>query len=481
MPAPLSRVASALLIVASIAAAQSRPAADDYKKIRLAEVTALVPKLEELVAWSIDAKLFRERDRLNGLIVALDSENAKARAALQYRRQKDGSWTRSPDWKEARNTSDKPLAELEKKRAEVADPVVLKLIAALEREKASMDPATRKLWLDELSAIGPDNAKLRELLGEVRFKGRWVLVETASAAERHPEAVALARAFRDGDKKIEDGKPDEIESKTALKWTVVRQGPFVRVPATIPPNGVDKALRSLDAAWQLTHKLFGKEASPEQRCTTALVRNAEEVAAYLLPQPETPEPDRGKAYGGYTLTQTAVVVVAEDQEIKRLRASTFRTASVAADRALGVTLPHWIVEGVSLHAEGLVLGHREPMYGEVNLRGSDNAALFEALAKPDAHWVALAAARVKDGKAPPLKRILALELFKITPLDSLFAATFAAYLIEGRPSDAVPFMRTTSRQIPPEQMATEALGITLGDLESRFHRWLAETSVLVPK
>src|SRR5204863_7367369 len=112
-------------------------------------------------------------------------------------------------------------------------------------------------------AIGPDNAKIHELVGEVLYKGKWVLVETATAAERHPEAVALARAYRDGDKKIEDGKPDEIEAKLALKWTAVRQAPFIRVPATIPPNGVDKAVRCLDASWQLTHKLLGKEPAAE--------------------------------------------------------------------------------------------------------------------------------------------------------------------------------------------------------------------------
>src|SRR5262245_43072330 len=145
MPAPLLRRVAFLLVLASSAAGQSQPSREDYKKARLVEITALVPKLEGLIAWCVDAKLFRERDRLEALIIAVDSENAKARAALQYRRQKDGSWTRSADWKEARNSSDKPLADLAKKRAELTDPVVEKLIDALEREKASMDPATRRI------------------------------------------------------------------------------------------------------------------------------------------------------------------------------------------------------------------------------------------------------------------------------------------------------------------------------------------------
>src|SRR6187399_684011 len=104
----------ALVVAFLLHAQESAPA--NYRKARAAEIPALIPKLNGLAAWASGVQLFRERDRIYAFVLSLDSENAAARTGLGFKKTPDGSWTRVPDWREAKNSTEGPLPDLAARR-----------------------------------------------------------------------------------------------------------------------------------------------------------------------------------------------------------------------------------------------------------------------------------------------------------------------------------------------------------------------------
>lgn len=463
------------LIAAAAVQAQDGAAAD-YKKVRLDEVAALVPKIQELVAWATSEHLFRERDRLNAIIVTLDGENSAARAALQYKRKPDGSWSRPPEWKEARNDSEKALGECTTRRAAIVDPVAGRLLDALDRDKATMAPATRKIWLDELIAIAPDNARLRELLGERRLGDRWVLAETAAAAERRPEVAKFAAALRDEKRTIQGGTPTEFEAALKLKWIAVRHSPHMRVVSMLPLPEADKALVQCDTAWRLVHKVLGAEPDDSRPVSVLLFKSADDLFVYFAAHPETPEALRNAPVASFTLGISGNIMAGNDTEAGRLHSARSRASALAPEFGLNSgLLPGWLHEGMAVYVGQLMTGEFLPYFGDWNPAGA-SAEFVKRARAPKGNWLEAAAALAKDGRGPPLSRLMTLDHFHMNSVDSLMLAAFVAYLIEGRPAEAPVFIRALARNPAAAGAVRETLGLEVDELEKRFRRWLEETT-----
>jgi hypothetical protein len=453
----------------------------DYRKTRIDEVTALIPRLEELAGWAATEKLYRERDRINGLIVSLDGNHATARSSLQYKKKPDGTWTRPPTWREAKNASEKALPEYAQRRATIADPVAERLLAALDVEKATMEAATRKVWFDEIMAIAPDSARIRGLLGEKKLGERWVLGETATAVERRREVAGFAKALREEKKGIQDDVATPFEAGLKLKWITWRRTRHVRLASTVPQPEVDTVLSECDTAWRLAHKLVGAEPDEGVVPSIVLFNDAEELLVYLAAHEETPPEWRVRATANFTLGISGNILVGDTKAPARLLSARSRIATMAVEFALKTgLLPGWLHEVNAAYVNQLMTGGFQPYYGDWNRAGALSEFVKQARA-PKANWLEAAAGLVKEPKAPTLAYLAARTQFEVNSVDSLVLTAFAAYMIEGRPEDVPLLWRAFQRHQDGAGAVREALKLELPELEQRFHRWLAETIVPAPK
>jgi hypothetical protein len=466
----------ALLTCGLVTPQDSRRPPASYSEVRLDAIQEIMPKLSSLSAWCSEQKLFRERDRLDALVLVLDPENQRARTALRYRKQKDGSWIRSADWKEARNTSDKPLAEYAKRRAEEIDPAAMRLFEALQREQLA-DPKVKASRLLEVLQIAPDHPKIRDALGERRLGDKWVLAETAAAAERRREIARIVQSIRATPRKIDEGRPTEFEDELDLPITRICQTIGVRVAATVMPAEAEAVLKECDIAWQLMHLLAGVESDPLTRPTVLLLHNAELVRKCIAAHPETPEEHRSSLFADYSLGDAGLIILGWEKPAARMDHGIFRMAAQGMTVALKSGLfPGWALEGIGMYTAFAVAGRRAPKFGMLNTAAPESTRVLDLVSEPQADWNAIAALYVSEGKAPALEAVMSRRLFDLSPLDSLFASTFMAYLLEGRPAEACAFIRSATFGVSPSKLAMDAWKLDLATVESRFHRWLGETA-----
>src|SRR5262245_33012382 len=172
----------AVLVVAAALAPASSARADWADDARTAALKKAQPALEELGAWCGEEKLLRRRAAIAEALLAVDPDHEKARAWLQFKRDPRGDWRRAAAYVPSVDGRSDDWPEWVARRTAVLDPLKKDLECVCGNPIVARTPG-RDRTLRLVVALYPDDAGLREKHGERRVGGRWILEESASAAE----------------------------------------------------------------------------------------------------------------------------------------------------------------------------------------------------------------------------------------------------------------------------------------------------------
>jgi hypothetical protein len=149
--------------------------------------SSLVADLSELAEWCNEAKLFADRDQAYAQILLFDPEHERSRKFLRYRKNADGSWTQSGEYRKPKNRSEAALPELSQRRGRVHRRFAEAMVALADRHQLTLDEKGRKEIYAAVLAVDPDAPEIRERTREVKEGDQWQLRETFRAKERREE------------------------------------------------------------------------------------------------------------------------------------------------------------------------------------------------------------------------------------------------------------------------------------------------------
>lgn len=439
----------------------------------------LVRDLKVLAGDSDKERLYRFRDRLFGIVLQLEPNDASARAGLKYRRDpKSGGWQRAPDYREPTDWAVDSLPKVEERLRELLAQHRDASIAILSAVP-DLNVSIKDKELDALIVLMPDDGQVHALRGDVEHGGRWVMLETVSALEQRAlfrEAIAVGEdraktaispstelpPFFEGDG-FEDGY-HRVFGWTGEKWT--RESlRFMVLGASLTAV----VMQSKDAimAGPKETLLFPSEATAKawmqknpKRATPMDLRDASAVGALTIEDGTKVvyfgwEPYRRTSTLSSTVQQGILWACPDDKE----------------DRA-------WIRYGLGTRIISFVTDLRPPQ--SISLEGTEGQR--EANSEPSLpdnlnHWLKAAAGVLADRPTERLARVLTIRTNAMRPSDLLVAYALAAYLREGKPTEFQRFLDASHASNDAASVVREGLGWDLQTLASRLRRWLPEQEV----
>lgn len=470
-PHPYWLRVAAWLALACTAAAQSA----EFKRKHAEARVGLIKAQLVLAEWCNSKELFLERDQALQRVLTIDPDNLDARKGLRFARNPDGSW-KPPPPREAKNRNAKALeafpAQRSKSVASFRD--ALLEAAALESDV----PAARSMVFDDVLLFDPDDARVHELLCEVKAEDKWVLVDTANAKPRRGEIKALVQASR-----AAVDEPDVIaasadEAALLDNWTCGLRGPDLRVLSTSDAADCRAVYDTCHAIQRLVDKVFEVES-----------KLPDDFGIYILPNPGEKDTFVDRLSGlkpeerAYlkTLTSTSVhngvhVVVWDPDPKIRLDNAVRHTLNHLLQNAFSASPQHgWVWDGLGLYLSRELTGTRltwfttKPPSGDVT-----DVALRGVLATSDTNWMN-EALKILDGDGPPrLTALLARSVDELTAGDMVVLYAFSAYLLEARADKAAHFLRRSCAGESPTELVQTILGLTSDELQARVLRWLKE-------
>ena len=492
MPTTPARAAAAALsfvLLAPLAAAQTDRGLDPealrargrFRRLVETEEAALVPRLWELAEWCKDWRLYRQRDLLSRLVLEVEPDHKGARKALKYNRQGD-EWVQSRSYRLPRSHArDEHVAEYAERLAGALDPYKARVFRALERDSRLLAPGARERTLRKLLILEPNDVALRTVLGERQHAGRWVLEETAVAAEGGRAVAALAEAAYEDVDRPESDAPTKGERKLGVHWRSTLKTPGVRVLGTTPRKEVDETARVTEAVAGLFQRVFGHGQPHRRGYTIFLVQGGDEREALLANMPGLPDATKGllRQAGGGWLGSGNRLGEWDVNPARRLDGAARQTLGTLLMDAYGIDGRHgWAWEGIGLYRVYHMAGTRLTyFFGRSGYSSNRKTTLWPTMQAPETRWLAAARGLLQRDNAPGLEFLLGRDVDTMRDEDILVAYAVAAYLLEGRPDDAPVILRRIGAGEHPVLVFEDVTGESLPDLELRLRRWLDEILV----
>lgn len=470
------------LAVATPCARAERARADDARApaktedtptldaVRATEKAALVKRLLELARWCHDSQLFQERDRVWRQVLELEPDEMEARKGLRFGRNPDGTW-KEPAPRPAQNLNKKALADFPARRAAAITPYRDALLAALDRAPAANRPSERVY--QDLLALDPEDVVVRARRGEVADGKTWVLAETVTARARRTELRALVQESLARPLELAAAAPDAAESAWADAWSCGTRAPHVRVLGTGGASDCAAVATKLEATVHVFAALFSVPETTPPAFTFYLVPGPAR-GEFLARHPAFDDELRAafaKTPGAGLPGSTNTVLF--ELETRRRDDCAVRNALWQLLRLhFGVERVHgWAFEGLGLYLTRELVGSR--LTWSI-LANKDAEALRAGLLEPDANWMNEGLKLLRAPEAPPLAAVLDEPVTTLSVADLVVGYVFAAYLVEGRPNEAAPFLARTGAGKKADETAREALGTSMEELKPRLVRWLEE-------
>lgn len=461
----------AWLVLACTAAAQSA----EFKRKHADARAGLIKAQLALAEWCSSKELFLERDQAFQRVLTIDPDNLDARKGLRFARNPDGSW-KAPPPREAKNRNAKALEAFPAQRSKSVATYRDSMLDALKQENE--DPAARSMVFDDVLLFDPDDARVHELLCEVKVENTWVLADTASAKKRRGEIKALVQESR-----AAVGEPDAIEpsaDETALleSWSCGLRGPGLRVLSTTDAADCRAVYDACHAIQELVDKVFEVEAKLPDDFAIYILPNAGEKDTFV-DRLSGLKPDE-RAYLK-TLTSTSVhngvhVVVWDPDPKIRLDNAVRHTLTHLLQNAFSTSAQHgWVWDGLGLYLARELTGTRLTWFTTKPPSGdATDVALRGVLATSDTNWMN-EALKILDGDAPPrVTALLSRSVDDLTAADMVVLYAFSAYVLEARADKAAHFVRRSCAGESPTELAQTILGLTSDELQARVLRWLKE-------
>jgi hypothetical protein len=466
----LRPLAAFVALAVSLPLAGQSASADPLEPLR----ADLVKGLETLAGWSQDAKMFRERDRCWRTILAVSPDHAAARKALQYTRQKDGTWKQAPGYREPATTDKSKASDFEARWKAVTDPSVEKGLGAVAALAGAANSRAREALLASLVQLGPDDARVREARGEARLGNRWVLKETAAAAQRRKEIAALAAKCA-ASAKVADLVVDDSNRIKGLDWKFSAKSGRIMALSTTSKEDVAAIAKEGHAALELIDALF---EGPDYRGATVTVYFVEGVDQAQAVLTERPTPKEMSwvfvtGSGGCWLHDSDVLAVAHSDTRNRVDTAVRALMDAAMRVRYRLAEMDVVSQGLTTVLSGILSGVRT-----IQSRSGDaELALLDSLRAKGADWEKAARDLLKAGKWPKIADAFATEVPQARPSAELYGHIVTLYLLLGSPDRCQQFFTTLGAGKPGPAIES-ALGLDLETFDRRLQRWIVEMGEL---
>lgn len=468
------RAIAATLLLAAAASGGAMPEA------HAAARRTLVERLGALVAWCAKNDLHLDRDRTCELILRFDPDHRDARKWLKYV-ERDGKWVRLVAYAPPRNRNAKAEPDFAEHRRAAVRQFADDVIAALDAEGAAWSPAARKLAIEDVLAVDPDDERARARNGEVRVDGRWMAADVVAAAERRR---ALARAARDALAAVPEPVRAEIgqDAQLGVAWTDAVETETWRVVATTGSEEASRAAVIATATVPLFEACFGIAVGPRPGQVYYVMAEKADFQRALERHPSCKPEFRKFAWdvGSAWLPRTSVLLAHNKLAATRLELAARQPVAALLLRGFGITAKHgWAYEGIGLYLAELLTGThttytvRPSEYARDDRR--EKAELFARIRAPDADWFEVARHLVKDRKCPDLIELMAKDVNAMDAADLVFSYVVAAYLLEAHPGKAPDLLRAIGeKKVPFHDAVPQVLGFDVPTLQDRVEKWLAD-------
>ena len=452
-----------------------RPAAAESLDEAVAKADrTLISELKSLTKWAAGKRINRFRHDVFEMILKVDPDDRRARGVLQYkRRKKSGRWVQDREYRQPANWGTAALPKAEAKRQEALEAWRDALLHAVEQWCPETDPRREPL-LDRVASLLPQDAKVNELRGLILYEDRWVLPDTATAIQARKEIASfLTRATP---KVLERITP--LEEAIKKGWSTAWESRTRKVLGTVPSEHGKEHLLAVELADLLCDRLLGSLPGPRVRIPTKCIflssQSEAEQMARSEPKWEASVQDLQRFRscllpGGVVLSYRTNPEEARSSCVRRLIQFGLYAAVGSHERG-------WITEGVGQRLTWYVLGYHGPNYiSTEQTEAQRQAGSGGVLPHDDKRWNR-AAARVleKDG-ARRVVAVLTMRLNAMQPADVLVAYGLAAFLLETRPKQFLPFLKASAKRHDVDAIIQETLGADDAKMLT-FHlqRWLEE-------
>ena len=457
-------------VAAIVGLAGTLAAQESYAEARAELFRASVERVEELVDWTQERRLYLERDRLCEALIALAPDHAEARKFLRYKRTKEG-WERE-SYRAPQNRSAQGLAEFEGLRAELVALWRDELGALHARFEAELSEAEREHLWDDLLILAPDDAEARSQRGEVRASsGAWVLQETEAARARRAHLFERATALAAAEPAIAEVATAQDEA--AMGWESALASDDVRLFGSCESPEARIILRDAQAAVTLFRDVFGEVPILPSDFTLYVLSSEPAKGTFLAKHPRADETVRWAARdldGAWLRGAEALAIWHADREA-RLQQIVRETIQHMLVRSYGLDPQEaWALEGF-----GLLLAELATNRPDLEVHAPKTSVEPRAKARKENQDLWSAARDVVTRGDRPLGALLERPREEFAREDVLHAYAFARFLCEAHGKRLARLLDDLGNgDVPAAEGLRDVTGLELAALEHRFERWVAE-------
>lgn len=452
--------------------------ADGYEEFREQALDGLVESLHGYAEWCAKEKLYAERDTTWRLVLEFDTDDAVARKGLGYKREKDGSWKEPRAKRPPKNHNKEALALAPAEKAKAVSKFSERLFAFYDQGNLTVEEKER--LLTDVIYLDTENARARELRGEVKQDESWVLVETVQAKEGRQRIRAHVRAGYEKAPAAEAIEPTEAEKKLGLPWSAAVKNDVVRVLGTGDLEECEVVARAIHATHHAFAGILGKPSKLPAGFTVFLLQNHDEGMTFLENHPDISDDQLSTlaVLEGTGIQSTGDFAQWGKDPVRRRDAVVRYAIGWMVQVAFGVNMEEgWVFEGLGLYLGRECIGTRLTWFVQPAsfMAADEEAALRARLLDGKTNWMDEALTTLsKDGR-PALSAVMAKALDELTTPDLLFAYVASAYLLETRSSEEIAeLLKRIGSGMRGSRAIAKTFDLAIDTMDKRIVRWLSE-------
>jgi hypothetical protein len=452
-------------LVAAVLLARAPILAQSLEAERQAVRARFAGEVEELAEWAQEHRLYLQRDRLYGALLALQPEHAEARRFLRYRRTRDG-WEQQK-YSPPQDRGTEFVAEYGARRAALESAWGAALKGLAERHAAAGRERGDAWLYDDLLILAPDNAQARNRRSEVQAEEGWILQETSAGRARRAHLQRRAAELRGALPTVEGARP---AADALAGWREARL-PVARVVAAELNAEALGILALAQGAAGLFREVFDEAPILPEDLTVYVLDAPEAKREFLARRGDPMVRSLAEAHDSLWLPRSSTLVlcgpskeIRRDHAVRQLIERMLRDSyGIGSDAA-------WALEGFSLRLGELLAGSTELA------RNTGSDAAGKKGASPWREARALLAAEPH----PRLARLFGVQAQDLAREDVLLSYAFACYLIEARPGKLARLLDALGRGAAGEgspdvgAVLEQELGLAPDALDAHLARWAAE-------
>ena len=476
-------LAPGTLLAGEVPVANHSSASVDWESKKRDSAVSSVAALEELAKLCNKGRAQLERDLTYEAIIDLDPDNKKARKGLGWSwDRKAEEWTRRKEYKAPVNKKPDFVEQAIERRNQILNGH-RDLILGLLRDTEGITNAARSAELARLLEASPDDAVLRELVGDVRGigrngKARWIYWETKQAKEARR---ALGRHLTRLTEEVALGElePEDWESELGLGWNSSIATTRVKVLSTSRGNReVERVARHVHAIFDLLPPLVGGDTPAPEGFHIYMIETVPERGAFLGGYPDLKPEDRA----AFAELDSGWLVWGRlgcwnPGEPQRVDSAIRQTVSFYLWRGHGITgTQGWIEQGLGLYLTYSIIGTRLS-FAVANKDGSsaNQPDWAREIHNDESDFLDLARRMLKAGEGPRVPSTLGRNVSSMTTEDLLFSYALGAYLVEGHPVETASEILTRCGAGEAAVMVLEdVLEMDIKAIEARVYQWLRQ-------